>query len=149
MSFLNQLKDKKLFLLDLDGTLYVSEKIIGKTLEFLDAVVANGGKYMFLTNNSSKSVETYIPRLNKIGIKAAEDNFFTSAQATACYVEKNYGKDKRTYVVGTDSFKKSLVDDGFNIYSTIISSDCKPAASAGVSFIGDTITTFPFLSKDI
>ncbi len=112
---MNRLKDKKLFLLDLDGTLYVSEKIIGKTLEFLDAVVKNGGKYMFLTNNSSKSVETYIPRLNAIGIKASEENFFTSAQATAHYIEKNYGKNVRAYVVGTDSFKSSLKKDGFNI----------------------------------
>ncbi len=112
---MNRLKDKKLFLLDLDGTLYVSEKIIGKSLEFLDAVVKNGGKYMFLTNNSSKSVETYIERLNKIGIKAEEHNFFTSAQATAYYIEKNYGKDIRTYVVGTESFKRSLRKDGFNI----------------------------------
>ena len=112
---MNLLKDKKLFLLDLDGTLYVSEKIIGKSLEFLDAVVENGGKYMFLTNNSSKSVDTYIERLNKIGFKAAEDNFFTSAQATAYYIEKKHGKNKRTYVVGTESFKKSLLKDGFNI----------------------------------
>ncbi len=112
---MNRLKDKKLFLLDLDGTLYVSEKIIGKTLEFLETVVKNGGKYMFLTNNSSKSVETYIPRLNAIGIKASEENFFTSAQATAYYIEKNYGKNVRAYVVGTDSFKNSLRNDGFNI----------------------------------
>ena len=69
MNHLKQLKNKKLFLLDLDGTLYISEKLIGKTLEFLDAVKAKGGQYMFLTNNSSKSVETYIERLNKIGIK--------------------------------------------------------------------------------
>lgn len=112
---MNTLKDKKLFLLDLDGTLYVSEKIIGKSLEFLDAVVKNGGKYMFLTNNSSKSVDTYIERLNRIGFKAAEDNFFTSAQATAYYISKKYGKNRRAYVVGTDSFKKSLLKDGFNI----------------------------------
>ena len=115
MSDVSILKEKKLFLLDLDGTLYISEKIIGKSLEFLDAVVANGGKYMFLTNNSSKSVETYIERLNKIGIKASEDNFFTSAQATSAYVQKKYGKKKKAYVVGTESFKKSLRDDGFNI----------------------------------
>ena len=102
-------------MLDLDGTLYISEKIIGKSLEFLDTVVKNGGKYMFLTNNSSKSVDTYIERLNKMGIKAQENNFFTSAQATAYYIEKNYGKDTRTYVVGTKSFKDSLLKDGFNV----------------------------------
>ena len=119
MSDVSILKEKKLFLLDLDGTLYISEKIIGKSLEFLDAVVANGGKYMFLTNNSSKSVETYIERLNKIGIKASEDNFFTSAQATSVYVQKKYGKKKKAYVVGTESFKKSLRDDGFNITDKI------------------------------
>lgn len=81
--------------------------------------MANGGKYMFLTNNSSKSVETYIERLNKIGIKASEDNFFTSAQATSAYVQKKYGKKKKAYVVGTESFKKSLRDDGFNITDKI------------------------------
>lgn len=112
---LQRLKEKKLFLLDLDGTLYISEKIIGKSLEFLDAVEANGGKYMFLTNNSSKSVETYIERLNRIGIRAREENFFTSAQATAYYMEQHYGKAARAYIVGTESFKTSLKKEGFNI----------------------------------
>ena len=109
------LKNKKLFLLDLDGTLYISENIIGKSLEFLDTVAQKGGKYMFLTNNSSKSVDTYIERLSRMGFKVSEDNFFTSAQATAYYIEKNYGKNTHTYVVGTKSFKDSLIKEGFDI----------------------------------
>ena len=112
---MERLKTKKLFLLDLDGTLYISEKIIGKSLEFLDAVTSLGGKYMFLTNNSSKSVETYIERLNKIGIRATEENFFTSAQAAVYHIKTNYGTDKLIYPVATDSFTKALVKEGFRL----------------------------------
>lgn len=133
---MNELKNKKLFLLDLDGTLYISEKLIGRTLEFLDTVKRKGGQYMFLTNNSSKSVETYIERLNKIGIKADESNFFTSAQATAYYIKRKYGKNHRMYVVGTQSFKKALLDEGFNITD-------KLEASIEILLVGyDTELTF-------
>ena len=62
------LKDKKLFLLDMDGTVYLDDRLFDGTLDFLDYVKNIGGKYIFLTNNSSKSVDKYIEKLEKLGI---------------------------------------------------------------------------------
>lgn len=61
---------------------------------------------MFLTNNSSKSVEKYIEKLEKLGIKSTAQDFFTSTDATSLFLkEKNY---KKVYAFGTESFKKQL-----------------------------------------
>ena len=58
-----RLEDKKLFLLDMDGTIYIDEDLFPGTIPFLDAVRERGGRYLFLTNNSSRSVDAYISKL--------------------------------------------------------------------------------------
>ena len=52
-----KLRDKRLFLLDMDGTLYLDEQLFDKVPEFLDLIRRQGGRYLFLTNNSSRGVE--------------------------------------------------------------------------------------------
>ena len=62
------LKNVKLFLFDMDGTLYLGDRLFDFTTELLSTIKATGGKYMFMTNNSSKSVKDYILKLEKLGI---------------------------------------------------------------------------------
>ena len=62
------LKDKRLFLLDMDGTIYLSDTLFDKVPEFLDRIKALGGRYLFLTNNSSRGVEGYIEKMARLGI---------------------------------------------------------------------------------
>ena len=57
---MSNLKDKRLFLLDMDGTIYLDNDLFDGTLDFLDYVKEIGGRYIFMTNNSSKSVDKYI-----------------------------------------------------------------------------------------
>lgn len=104
------LKEKKLFLLDMDGTIYLDNDLFDGTLDFLDYVKKIGGKYIFLTNNSSKGVDKYIEKLGKIGIPVVPDDFLTSTDASVGYLkEKQY---KKIYGFGTESFKKQLRDSG-------------------------------------
>ena len=60
------LKNKKLFLLDMDGTIYLDNDLFDGTIDFLEYVKKIGGRYIFLTNNSSKSVDKYIQKLDKL-----------------------------------------------------------------------------------
>ena len=68
------LKDKKFFLLDMDGTIYLDNDLFDGTLHFLDRVNKMGGRYLFVTNNSSKSTAAYVEKLEKIGIKSDEND---------------------------------------------------------------------------
>ncbi len=110
---MSDLQDKKLFLLDMDGTIYLDNDLFDGTLDFLEYIKNNGGKYIFLTNNSSKGVDKYIEKLHSLGIESNKDDFFTSVDATiADLADKNY---KKIYVLGTVSFKKQLTDAGHPI----------------------------------
>lgn len=107
------LKDKKLFLLDMDGTVYLDDRLFDGTLDFLDYVKNIGGKYIFLTNNSSKSVDKYIEKLEKLGIISCKDDFLTSTDATVLDLKKrNYNK---IYAFGTSSFREQLEKSGLPI----------------------------------
>lgn len=113
-----KLNEKKLFLLDMDGTIYLDDDLFDGTIDFLNYVKDINGKAMYLTNNSSKSVKKYIEKLNKLGIQANESDFTTSAQATAEYLLKTYPTDL-LYVFGTQALKDELKSYGLNITDTL------------------------------
>ncbi|MBR4073688.1 MAG: HAD-IIA family hydrolase [Clostridia bacterium] len=103
---MDNIKNKKLFLLDMDGTIYLDDDLFEGVLEFLEHIKNIGGKYMFLTNNSSKSVDKYIEKLEKLGIKSTAEDFLTSTNATILFLKKK--KHKKIYALGTQSFKEQL-----------------------------------------
>lgn len=108
------LKNKKLFLLDIDGTIALDTKLINGTLEFMNYVLSTGGKYIFITNNSTKSIEDYILKFNKFEIEVDETSFVTSSYATAIYLKEIY-KDKKIFVLGTKSFIEELMRFNINV----------------------------------
>ena len=118
---MKKLENKKLFLLDMDGTIYLDNDLFDGTLDFLEKVKKNGGRYLFLTNNSSKSVDAYVNKLNKLGINSTKDDFLTSTDATILYINNNF-KGKKFYSMGTASFTEQLKDAGVNV-TTELSDD--------------------------
>lgn len=113
------LRHKKLFLLDMDGTIYLSETLFDGTLEFLRYVRAIGGRYLFLTNNSSRGTDAYIAKMARLGIEAFPDDFLTSADATIRYLRGRYLPDTVYYVCGTESLKNQLRLAGLRVAETL------------------------------
>lgn len=101
------LKDKRLFLLDIDGTVCIGRRLISGTKEFLTAVKDCGGQFVFITNNSTRSIDDYILSFQELGIVTDYTNFITASFATVQYLKKNfYGK--LIYVMGTKSLMREL-----------------------------------------
>lgn len=107
------LKNKRLFLFDMDGTIYLDDYLFDGTLDLLAHIRKIGGRYLFLTNNSSKGVDKYIEKLARIGIESVEDDFLTSTDATVVCINKK--KFKKIYALGTESFKNQLRLAGCNV----------------------------------
>ena len=113
---MNELTNKRLFLLDMDGTLYLDDRLFPGAADFLAKIRACGGKYLFLTNNSSKGVDAYVAKMTRLGVPAAPADFLTSVDALIVFLERTYGaaiKKKKMYVVGTRSFRAQLAAAGF------------------------------------
>ena len=108
------LQDKRLFLLDMDGTIYLSDTLFDKVPEFLQRVKQLGGRYLFLTNNSSRGVEGYMEKMARLGIETVREDFLTSVDATIGYL-KEYLPGKKCYVFGTQSFYDQLEAAGIPV----------------------------------
>ena len=113
----------KLYLFDMDGTLYLGNHLYSFTQELLAEIRNSGAKYLFVTNNSSKSVNDYVKKLNNLGISTCYEDFMTSSQATAYYLKK-YHAGKVLYVCGTASLKQELMDEGFTVSEDISKTQC-------------------------
>lgn len=113
-----ELNKKKLFLLDMDGTIYSEELLFDGALDFFEAVLDIDGRYVFITNNSSNSVEQYIEKVRRLGIQADVDNFFTSTQATILYLEKNCPGAK-VYCQGTRALLDELSAAGIDVVDEV------------------------------
>ena len=118
-----ELAKMKLFLFDMDGTLYLGDRLYSFTTELLQTIRDAGGKYLFMTNNSSKSVADYIKKLEKLGISATREDFITSSQATAYYLHKHH-EGQKLYVCGTASLKEELRYEGFTVTEDLEQVDC-------------------------
>jgi len=117
------LKQIKLFLFDMDGTLYLGDRLFDFSAQLLDRIKSNGCRYMFMTNNSSKSVSAYIEKLQAMGIVAEQEEFITSSQATAYYLKKNH-PNAVLYVCGTSSLKQELKGHGFEVTEDTEKAQC-------------------------
>lgn len=114
----NEMKEKKLFLLDIDGTVGFDAFLFDGAMEFFHEVNQKGGKYIFITNNSTKSIKDYVTKFEKMGVPVDESNFITSSYATALFLKQEYPKEK-LFVMGTASFVKELKDFGLIVTEEI------------------------------
>lgn len=96
------IKDIKLFLLDLDGTVYLGDRLIEGASEFIEAVRERGRRVVFLTNNSSRSRRQYIEKLTGMGIECGAEDVYISSDAALKLLVERYG-GKRVFVLGTQS----------------------------------------------
>lgn len=99
--------------LDMDGTIYNGSTLFPFTIAFLDKMKEIGIGYSFLTNNPSRSTNDYLHHLSEMGIKATQDEFYTSAQATIDYIRMHHPECKRLFLLGTPSMIKEFEEAGF------------------------------------
>ena len=112
-----ELTEKRLFLLDMDGTLYLDDDLFPGTIPFLRRIREKGGRYLFLTNNSSRGADSYVEKLRRLGIESVPEDFLTSVDALILFLRKGDYQGKPLYVAGTESFRRQLRSAGFSVTS--------------------------------
>lgn len=111
---MNDLKKIKCFMLDMDGTFYLGNRLIDGSLEFLDILEKNNKTFLFLTNNSSKNRNAYKEKLSRLGCNVEEDKVFTSGEATTIYLRKRKNGAK-VYLLGTPFLEEEFQKKGFHL----------------------------------
>ena len=95
------------FLLDMDGTFYLGNRLLEGSMDFLRAVERSGRSFAFLTNNSSRGTEHYIRKLAGMGVGIAPEQMLSSGQAAAMYLRRQW-PGKRVFLLGNDSLRREM-----------------------------------------
>ena len=78
---------KKLVLLDMDGTVYLGNQLFDGVLETFEYFKKRDIKFVFITNNSSHDLEFYVNKMNNMGVKCDEENFYSSIEVSVEYLK--------------------------------------------------------------
>lgn len=105
------LRDLQLFVLDLDGTFYLGNRILPGAEEFLRAVRQTGKDFLFFTNNSSHSPSEYLQKLAGMGCPITRDQIMTSGDVTIRYLKTHY-PGKTVFLMGTPPLIESFRSAG-------------------------------------
>ncbi|HEO9720290.1 HAD-IIA family hydrolase [Morganella morganii] len=100
---------------DLDGTIYVGNRLIPHVIESIKYLKDNNKIVKFISNNSSKSNNEYLSKLNALGIDCTIDDIKLSTDSVISYLKDR--KINKVYVLGTKSLQKQIIDAGFEFCS--------------------------------
>jgi len=114
MKDIEKLSTVRGFLLDMDGTFYLSDRLLDGALRFIDLLREQKKEFLFLTNNSSKHRRQYAEKISRLGLPISEELVLTSGEATALYLKRQH-PGARLFVVGTPSLEEELRQHGFQL----------------------------------
>jgi glycerol-1-phosphatase len=101
---------------DLDGVVYLGDGAIAAAPAALDQVRGLGVKVAFVTNNSYRPPDLVAEKLNRLGVKAAEGEVLTSAQAAVRLLGGRRGLDgRKVMVVGGPGLRQALEAAGARV----------------------------------
>lgn len=115
MTLLQQIK---CFVFDMDGTIYLSSRVIPGAIELFKMLDEKEIPYFFFTNNSSRSPKAYIEKLDRLGFSSYKrEKIITSGDVTVDYIKKTFGQSPSVYLVGTPSLHEHFESAGIRLVS--------------------------------
>ena len=96
--------------LDLDGTIYHGCELISGAVDFLTRLEQRGIRRFFLSNNSSRSTDQYVEKLQNLGIPVESDEILLSTHDLIAWLSAK--GITQTYLVGTEGMRSMLESAG-------------------------------------
>ncbi|PZS06541.1 MAG: haloacid dehalogenase [Chloroflexi bacterium] len=103
-------------LIDLDGVMYRGNVALPHAHDFVHWLRERDIQYRLVTNNATLTPVQYVEKLRKMGIDVGEDEFFTSALATALYLREQGARGQAAFVIGEDGLVEALHEIGVRIH---------------------------------
>jgi phosphoglycolate/pyridoxal phosphate phosphatase family enzyme len=117
-ALIDELKDLKLAIFDLDGVIYRGESLIPNADNIITELREHSIKVIYNSNNSTATRKTYVNRLKKFNIESKESDFYTSASITSAEITK-LKENANIFVIGEIGLKSELKAQGHNVVEEV------------------------------
>ena len=117
---IQEVLDKVGFICDMDGVIYHGNKVLDGVTDFINWMIDNNKKFVFLTNSPERTPHELSMKLERMGLNVSADHFYTSAMATAAFLDSQ-NPGCTAYVIGEAALTKALYDK--SIYMNDVNPD--------------------------
>jgi 4-nitrophenyl phosphatase len=107
----------KALILDMDGVVWKADAPIGDLTAIFRRIRERRLKFVFATNNSTKTSEQYVARLQEFGVEAEPWQVVTSSQGAAHAMAQRFSPGTKVFMIGEDGIEMALREKGFEILS--------------------------------
>jgi 4-nitrophenyl phosphatase len=108
----------KALILDMDGVIWRSDTPIGDLSGIFKRIEERGIKYVFATNNGTKTPDQYVATLAKLGVNVDASQVVTSALGVAHMLSQKFPRGSKAFMIGEDGIRMALQEKGFEVLST-------------------------------
>lgn len=103
------LLSKKLFIFDMDGTIYLGGKPFDFAVQYINRLRASGRRILFFTNNASHNPTFYLDKLTRLGFAPSKEEICTAGNVTIAFLTRKRA-GKTVYLVGTAELWQQMRD---------------------------------------
>jgi len=108
------LKKIKCFILDLDGTVYLGNKILDGSIEFLNILEKSNIDFKFFTNNSSKNAKVYIDKITNMGYNVKNNMMMISNEVIIDHIKKELS-NKKVFILGNEYLRNDFINSNIDV----------------------------------
>ncbi len=105
----------KSLIIDMDGVLWRDDTPIGDLPKIFARIRARGLKFVFATNNGTRTPGQYVEKLSAFGVTAEPWQVITSALGVAEMLKRQIPHGARVFVIGGEGVKIALREQGFDV----------------------------------
>lgn len=102
-------------LIDMDGVLWVGNRMLPGVAEFFAFLDAHQIRYILVSNNATRRAGYTVGRLGAGGLALSPQHVLTSADATPLWLTQKMPQVRRVFVVGEEALRDALCDAGIEI----------------------------------
>ncbi|MGZ9583994.1 HAD-IIA family hydrolase [Paenibacillus marinisediminis] len=103
------------YIFDLDGTVYLGERVIEGAVEAIEALRARGDKVMFLSNKPIATRVSYAHKLSKMGIPTTDRDIMNSSSLVAKYMRQISQPGDQILVIGEEPIRDEMRNEGLQL----------------------------------
>ena len=102
----------------MDGVVWKADAPIGDLPKIFERIRERGLKFVFATNNGTKTPEDYQQKLKELGVEIEASQVVTSAMGIAFMLTQKYPRGTKIFMIGEDGIRVALEEKGFEVLST-------------------------------
>ncbi|TVY09731.1 HAD-IIA family hydrolase [Paenibacillus cremeus] len=100
------------YIFDLDGTVYLGERMIEGAAEAIHRLRERGDKVVFFSNKPIATRQSYSDKLTKMGIPTGIEDVLNSSLIVARYLQSRLKPGELVHLIGEEPIRDELIEHG-------------------------------------